>query len=254
MRKRVPAVLVCIALSGAAHGASPEIELGADLRVVPVVPGVYRHVSHQDQEGWGRVPANGLIVVGSESAAMIDTPWTPDQTARLFDWVERELGLEVQHVVVTHSHDDCLGGLAEAHWRGAKSWALEMTAELAQADGDAIPRHTFSDRQTISLGTVDIVLRYFGGGHTRDNIVAWMPQSKVLFGGCLVRRVGATTGYFGEADLEAWPETIRRLMATVPDDAVVVPGHGRPGGREYLTYTLEFTEGLLSESPESGAQ
>ena len=206
--------------------------------------GVYRHVSYRDMPEFGRVPANGLIVVGESSAALIDTPWTDEQTALLFEWTARELGVAITHVVATHSHGDCMGGLAEAHRRGARSWAHELTAELAERDGNPVPRRTFTERARIPLGAIDVELRYFGGGHTRDNIVAWLPQSKVLFGGCLVKRTGAGAGYIAEADLIAWPETIRKVVAAFPDAAVVVAGHGKPGTVDYLSYTAEFVSGL----------
>jgi len=38
------------------------------------------------------------------------------------------------------------------------------------------------------------------------------------------------------------------VRAAYPDVKIVVPGHGPPGGRDYLDYTIELTAGLpLSE-------
>ena len=222
----------------------PSYELDGDLQIVSVVPGVWRHVSFKAIPEFGRVPANGLIVVGTDSAALIDTPWTEDQTGLLFDWAKRELGATIGHVVATHSHDDCMGGLAEAHRRGATSYASELTAEFAKRDGNPVPRTSFTDEYRLSLGSVDLELRYFGGGHTRDNIIVWLPQRKMLFGGCLVKRKGGSAGYTGEADLIAWPDTIRKVIAAFPDATIVVPGHGAPGTVEYLQYTVALAEGL----------
>jgi metallo-beta-lactamase class B len=230
--------------SGCARYLPGSYELDEDLRIYPVVPGVWRHVSFKVMPEYGRVPANGLIVVGTDSGALIDTPWTDDQTGMLFDWAKRELGTTIGHVVATHSHDDCMGGLAEAHRRGATSYAFELTAEFAERDRNPVPRKTFTEKLRISLGSVDLELRYFGGGHTRDNIVVWIPQRKMLFGGCLVKRKGGSAGYTAEADLTAWPDTIRDVLATFPEATVVVPGHGPPGTVEYLQYTLILAEGL----------
>jgi len=219
-------------------------ELGEDLRVEPVAPGVWRHVSIKIVPQFGGVPANGLIVVGEESAALIDTPWTDEQSALLFEFAERELGVKIAHVVATHSHGDCMGGLDEAHRRGAQSYAMALTAEFAKSAGDPIPQRTFTEDYRISLGGIDLELRYFGGGHTRDNIVVWLPQRKLLFGGCLVKRKGGSPGYTAEADLSAWPETIRKVIAAFPEATIVVPGHGSPGTVDYLKYTIELAEGL----------
>jgi metallo-beta-lactamase class B len=249
-RQRLVVILFALGLVLAVGATNPTADdsatraLETDLRIEPVVPGVWRHVSSKDMPPFGRVPANGLIVLGENSAALIDTPWTEKQTARLFEWTERELGVKIAHVVPTHSHGDCMGGLAEAHRRGAKSYAFALTAEFAERDGIPVPQQTFTDRHELRLGGMDLELRYFGGGHTKDNIVVWVPQRKLLFGGCLVKRKGGSAGYIAEADLPAWPETIRKVAAGFPEVTVIIPGHGSPGTLEYLQYTAELVEGL----------
>jgi catechol 2,3-dioxygenase-like lactoylglutathione lyase family enzyme len=71
-----------------------------------------------------------------------------------------------------------------------------------------------------------------------DNIVVWVPDQKVLFGGCLIKSAGARTmGYIGEADLDAWPATLATVEARFGDAAWIVPGHGSPGGVETLRHT-----------------
>jgi metallo-beta-lactamase class B len=236
-------LVLAVSLAGTASDANLQ-RLAPDLTVEPVAPGVWRHVSTKSLPDYGDVPANTLIVVGEESAALIDTPWTDEQTALLFGFVEQELGARVAHVVATHSHGDCMGGLAEAHERGAASYALQLTAEYAKSAGNPVPRITFTRDYKVSLGGTDVELRFLGVGHTRDNIVAWIPQKRLLFGGCLVKRDGGSPGYTAEADLAAWPTTLRRVKAAYPDATIVVPGHGAPGTVEYLDYTLELIQTL----------
>ena len=243
--------VVLLVASLLVHGAqasttdpSSEHVLDDDLQVLSIVPGVWRHVSHREMEGYGRVPANGLLVIGEGAAALVDTPWTDEQTGKLFDWVEERFGVKIEHVIATHSHGDCMGGLAEAHRRGASSYSSALTAEFAASDGGSVPGTTFTDRLRIGLGETDLELRFFGGGHTRDNIVVWIPRAKTLFGGCLVKRDGGSTGYIDEADLEAWPETLRKVKKSFPHAEIVVPGHGRPGTLEYVDYTIELVESL----------
>lgn len=242
-------VLVCLLPAFAAEApVEPSAEtIHDDLRAELVAPGVWRHVSYKEVSGFGRVPANGLLVIGEASTALIDTPWNDEQTRSLFDWVEARFGEKIGHVVATHSHGDCMGGLAEAHRRGAMSHALELTAEFARKAESPVPRETFARHHEIPLGGVELELRYFGGGHTRDNIVVWIPQRKVLFGGCLVKRKGGGAGNTAEADIAAWPATLRKVMRAYPDAQVVIPGHGKPGGLDYLEYTAKLAEGLATE-------
>lgn len=227
----------------AAAGAAPPApqQLSPDLSVRELAPGVWLHTSWADVPGFGRVPANGLVVVSEGEAAMLDTPWDDALTARLMDWMSSSLHVHTTTVIPTHAHNDNLGGLAEAHRRGARSIAMEATREAARATGKPVPLQGFVGLTTVSIGGRTVELRFPGGGHTRDNIVAWLPDAGVLFGGCLVRgSETANLGYTKEADLDAWPTTIRTVMDLYPGARIVVPGHGAPGGQELLTHTLDL--------------
>ena len=221
------------------------ISIAADLEVERISDNIWRHISYEYLESFGRSSANGLVVVAGDEAVLVDTPWRDEQTATLFDWVREELGARVTTVVVTHSHPDNLGGLGEAHRRGSQSVAYEKTVAFARDNGRVVPQLAVGASYDLSLDTLELELRLYGGGHTADNIVVWIPQENVLFGGCLVR--SATTqimGYTEEADLESWPVTLRRVLEQYGSrEPIVVPGHGPPGGIELLEHTLELLRG-----------
>lgn len=216
-----------------------ECRLSADVSVYPLADGVWRYVAQQELPQYGRVPANGLIVVNEGQAVVVNLPWTNEQAALLFDWIERNRQAKVRTVIPTHSHADCAGGLEEAHRRGCDSVSLRMTADLMRADGKPIPRHTFRERKTVRCGGIRVKLLCPGSGHTRDNIVAWIPSRGVLFAGCLVKSEDAMSlGNTADADLCAYPKTLDRLKRQYPEAAVVVPGHGNPGTIALIDHTL----------------
>lgn len=222
-------------------GAQEKIEAGKDVEVYSLALGIWRHVTYKEMAGWGRVPANGLIVQDKNKAVIIDTPWTPEQTAILLDWVEKNLKAKVEAVVVSHSHVDCLGGLAEAHKRGIRSIGLEKTRELALASGVEAPKETFTGARKLTVGGRELELYYPGPGHTVDNIVTWIADGKVLFGGCLVKAADAANlGNTTEADLAAWSATLANVKERCPGARLIVPGHGDPGGPELIDHTLEL--------------
>jgi metallo-beta-lactamase class B len=147
----------------------------------------------------------------------------------------------VDAVIVGHWHADCLGGLPEIHKRGIASIGSEKTRELALAAGVAAPRQTFTDAYRFKVGQRELELFYPGPGHTVDNIVTWITDEKVLFGGCLVRSADAKTlGYTREADLAAWPATLAKVKERFPTARLIVPGHGDPGGWELIANTLKL--------------
>jgi len=218
------------------------ITIADDLEIERISDNVWRHVSYEYLESFGRSSGNGLVVVAGDRAVLVDTPWRDEQTAALFDWVSEQLGAGITTVVVTHSHPDNLGGLGEAHRRGSRSVAYEKTVEFARENGRVVPQLAVGTSYDLNINDLHLELRFYGAGHTADNIVVWIPQENVLFGGCLVR--SATTqilGYTEEADLESWPETIRRVLEQYGNqEPIVVPGHGPPGGIELLRHTLEL--------------
>lgn len=222
-------------------GAQEKIELRHDIEVYPLAPGIWRHVTYRKMEKWGMVPANGLIVQAGDRAVMIDTPWTPEQTAILLDWTEKELKAKAGIAVVGHSHVDCLGGLPEVHKRGIRSIGLDKTRELALKAGVEAPGETFVDSYKLRIGELELELFHPGPGHTVDNIVTWIPAQKVLFGGCFVKTADARSlGNTAESDLAAWPASLARLKERFPEALMIVPGHGDPGGWELVENTLRL--------------
>lgn len=247
---RVTAVsFVVVALALASGGAAEEgwAALGGDLRVRLLAENLWLHES---ETLWGSstVAANGLIVRGSDGAFVVDTPWTEEQTGRLLDWVAGELDATVLGVVATHFHPDALGGVAEAHRRGLVTWGHASTGPLAAAKDREAPARTLEDRVSLSTGSETVEVAFLGPSHSADSLVVWLPARRVLYGGCAVKAAGWTgLGFTGDADLERWPEALR-LMAAF-DAAMVIPGHGPPGGPELLAHTLE----LLQQRAAAGA-
>jgi len=240
-----------LAFSAACSGQQPatpaggRIRIADDLEVERISDNIWRHISYEYIESFGRSSANGLVVVAGDEAMLVDTPWRDEQTAALFEWVSEELSANITTVVVTHSHPDNLGGLGEAHRRGSHSVAYEKTVAFARDNGRVVPQLAVGPSYDLSFDTLELELRFYGAGHTADNVVVWIPQENVLFGGCLVR--SATTqimGYTEEADLERWPVTLRRVLQQYGSrEPIVVPGHGPPGGIELLEHTLELLRG-----------
>jgi metallo-beta-lactamase class B len=241
--KRELVMLLCLPLlaSGIFLGAQDKIVLREDVEILPLAPGVWQHITYQKMEKWGMVPANGLVVVDDGHAALIDTPWTPEQTALLLDWVERELKAKAEIAIVGHSHVDCLGGLHEVHRRGMRSIGLERTRELALKAGVEAPKETFVGSTRLAVGGLELELFHPGAGHTVDNIVTWIPGKKVLFGGCFVKPVDARSlGNIEESDLAAWPASLANLKKRFSDAKIIVPGHGDAGGWELVENTLRL--------------
>ena len=65
--------------------------------------------------GFGAVASNGLIVRDGGRVLVVDTAWTDDQTAQILNWIKQEINLPVALAVVTHAHQDKMGGMDALH-------------------------------------------------------------------------------------------------------------------------------------------
>ena len=129
-------------------------------------------------------------------------------------------------IIVTHEKTREL--IAE---RGRQDWESEygrmprLFKEPASIPGLTWPTATFTDRFTIDLGGErgDLVLQYCGRGHTEGDIVAWLPDRRILFAGDLVEAQAAL--YTGDAFHREWASsTLDRVAAFGAE--VLIGGRG----------------------------
>lgn len=212
------------------------------LEVHKVAEQVYQHLSFLETRSFGKVPCNGMVIIDGDEAIIFDTP-TTDQTSReLINWVEQNLGCKVKAVVATHFHEDCLGGLQAFQQRGIPTYASHKTIALAKANQTAVPENGFDKELTFEVGNEKVLVLYPGKGHTHDNVVGYFPKAEALFGGCLIKELGAGKGNLADADTIAWPQTVANLKAAYPRVKHIIPGHGKVGGPELLDYTIHLFE------------
>ncbi|HEV8268016.1 MAG TPA: subclass B1 metallo-beta-lactamase [Thermoanaerobaculia bacterium] len=240
MRKLALSTASFILWSSALLAAAPPSLDTPDVKIRQLEEGVFLHVTTEQS-----IEANGLVVKLASGYLLVDTGWRPEQTEKILAWGDKELGGTCAGVVVTHSHSDRSGGLAVLAKRGIPILASESTANALRAVAAGITG-VVGPKKTIADDPRGFTLFYPGPAHSPDNIVVYFPSSHVLFGGCLVRPAAAKDlGTTTDANLGAWPETVKAVGKRFPKAALVVPGHGAPGTKHLLTHTLA----LLAKAP-----
>ena len=131
-------------------------------------------------------------------------------------------------------------GLDVFHQRLVPSYSTFKTLQLARNNKVTIPQNGFHDFLEIALGKTKVEVAFLGEGHTRDNCIGYFADENVMFGGCLIKSMDADKGYLGDANTQAWPETVKKLKEKYPEVAIVIPGHGKPGGQELFDYTIQL--------------
>ncbi|TNE79823.1 MAG: subclass B1 metallo-beta-lactamase [Bacteroidetes bacterium] len=201
---------------------------------------VYLHTSYITLNNGQVFPCNGLVYLSDGEAIVFDTPTNEEATEELLAWLEQESKVKVKALVVNHFHNDCLGGIQAFHRRGIPSYAQEKCISLAKADSMEAPQQGFEQELVLSLGSHATHTRFFGPGHSPDNVVTYLPDEEVLFGGCLVKSLGAGKGNLSDADTLAWAKTVKQVKRAYPNLKTVVPGHGEVGDSSLLDYTIQM--------------
>lgn len=216
-------------------------QLSEDVFIERIDEDIWRHVSHKTYQGGGPVPSNGLIVRSGAEALLVDTAFNNEQTGLILDWIGKELKARTIMAVITHHHEDRLGGIHEVHKRGIRTLASAITVRLAKQKGLEPPEEVFDKSIDLNLGNRVVQAIYPGPGHAIDNIVVWIPDRKILFGGCLIKSAQAEDlGNTKDADMKQWPGTVEAVYKQFGQARMVVPGHGDVGGLNALTRTLEL--------------
>ncbi|MCD7971121.1 MAG: subclass B1 metallo-beta-lactamase [Candidatus Azobacteroides sp.] len=218
--------------------------INKDLEVIKLTDHVYQHISWEDVGKWGRVDCNGLIIVDNGKALMVDTPMDSIQTHYLYMFIKDSLHAELVYFLPGHWHDDCIGGMPYLQQAGVETYANKHTNQILASQGLSPAMHSFQDSLVLAVGNIQVKSYYLGGGHATDNIVVWIPEDKVLFGGCMVKDCKATNigNTADAAPFPEWISTIDKIENKFPDARYIVPGHGKTGGKELLEHTRKMIE------------
>jgi metallo-beta-lactamase class B len=220
--------------------------LAKDVWVSKVAPGLWIHTTTKVYPDGTIYPANGMVLETRRGSILVDTGWTESQTDTLLSWARHQLGKPLLRAVVTHAHEDRMGGIEALIREHVPVFGLALTHTLAQQQGFAHGPQAVPNLETkIWRDSDGFEVFYPGAGHARDNIVVYFRHQHVLFGGCLVKSITAhDLGNTADAILSEWPLTIERVRESFPGAKVVVPGHGTIQGGP-LEHSLQLLKDHL---------
>jgi glyoxylase-like metal-dependent hydrolase (beta-lactamase superfamily II) len=156
-----------------------------------------------------------LLADAARQAVLVDAGgYAPE----LVEWA-RCGGLRVTHLLLTHLHGDHVDGLA--HYR--RQWpALTVVASSpwAGAPGALIARAG----DTICAGTLRLQMLQTSG-HTPESVSYYEAASGLCFVGDAIF-AGSVGGTASAADHAEQLEHLRRNILSLPEETVLLPGHG----------------------------
>jgi glyoxylase-like metal-dependent hydrolase (beta-lactamase superfamily II) len=170
---------------------------------------------------------------GSDRALIVDPGDEADLLLNAID----ELGVELDGILLTHTHFDHVGAVAPvADATGAEVWVPEMEKPVLADIMSFVPwpgfgpyesydaEHTLSGGEKLELADFEIDV-LFTPGHSPGHVTYSIPDEQVVFSGDVLFQASV-----GRTDLPGgdWPtllESIRSLVDTLPEDTTVHPGH-----------------------------
>jgi cyclase len=200
-----------------------------------VAPGVFAYLQLHGQ--WGL--NNAGFILDDKGTTVIDTCFTEKRSRAFADAVRRTAGDDrpVRTLINTHHHGDHTHGNF-VFGPGTAIVAHELCREEVLATGLGTkalwpdvdwgdieitpPNITFRQWLSVWAGDIPIELIFVGPAHTSNDIVAWLPEQRVLFAGDVVFNGGTPFVIMGSVSgsLEAL-KTLRKL-----NPETIVPGHG----------------------------
>lgn len=190
------------------------------------------------------IGANYLILEGDSSAVLLDTPWDDEQTREVLEWADTNLETTIELCVITHSHDDRMGGIAAVHKRNIPT-AIHPAAQEMRGEFEAA-KELILERKAIRLGNLNLEVLYPGDGHAPGNLVVKIGNYG-YYGGCFLKSAKSRSlGNVADANIESWAEALETIESHIEGSRWVIPGHG---GIEDGAYerTVELVDRELDE-------
>lgn len=196
-------------------------ELSSSLELFPARTPTLAPATHTNSYALG-----GREVVLVEPA----TPYEDERRA----WVEWARGLaskgrELAAIVVTHHHEDHVGGAAFlARELDVPLWAHDLTVERLPDDAKALVRRRLNDGDTFTLrGPRDEEWHVLHTpGHAPGHVCLHEPHARTLVVGDMVASVGTILIAPGDGDMQVYLQQLERLAGL--DGFVALPAHGEP--------------------------
>ncbi|MDJ1431062.1 MBL fold metallo-hydrolase [Halostagnicola sp. A-GB9-2] len=195
-------------------------------------------------------------LIGTDPAVLVDPA---DRTDELDELVEAR---GVEHIVLTHTHPDHVGGVdAYAARTDATLWAHRGHIDQFRSATGREPDRLLWPGSEISIGDesdrTETITVLDAPGHARDHVALVVSDGgPVVCGDCAIRDGSVVVGA-PEGEMRAYMSTLRRLWAIDPPE--LLPGHGPiiDHPREALERLLEHRmrrERRVREAVDAGAE
>lgn len=169
-------------------------------------------------------PSNGYVffLEGGRRSALVDPAGIPGNLLRIL----RDGSYHLEYILITHKHADHCDATAEIAAAFPQAKIVMHNADVAAIGSLAEKAIKIKDGEELPFGEEARVRMLHTPGHT-DGSSSFVFHSTVFTGDTLF--AGSVGGAYGDASTYADVlNSVRSKLFTLPDDTVIMPGHGPP--------------------------
>ena len=236
---------------------------GVVLMPKELAPGVFA-VLPSDVFEKDHVATTAGFVIGEKSVLVIESMLNGDLAAQLLGLVRAATDKPIRFLVNTSYHGDHAYGnylfpeattiiqhpatkrYMEEHFEDDRRFMIGLMGkgngiERVQArTADVVVPNMI----TVDLGGRTIEVRHFGFAQTPGDLVIWTPDAKVLWVGNMIQAPSPALPWLLEGRHHDTIETLGRVRGFLPEDATVIPGHGKPMKPSDIDFPIRYLNEL----------
>lgn len=231
------------------------IHLSPGMRVSKITQNTY--VATDTDFFWSNIL---ISKVDKDTVLIASSPFDSHGTKLMINWIKNELKPKKIFAINTHFHRDGIAGNQVFHQYNVETWANEKTIAYTKEEMKKpltgilrfiknkdlhqriretkfeVAQNSFSSREgkKFKFSNEEVEVYFPGHAHSPDNVVVYLKNKKILFGGCMIKP-RKDLGYLGVANVKSWDIAMKKLKRFSPK--IVVPGHGKWGGSDFLSKT-----------------
>ena len=254
-----------MAQTGEQKAASPWDAARVNLTSKELAPGVFA-VMPDDVLAKDHVATTAGFVIGERSVLVVESMLNGDLASQLIGLVRQATRKPIGFLVNTSYHGDHAYGNylfpessvviqhpatkrhMEENFEDDRRFMVGLMGkgkgiERVQARTADI---TVTDTIGVDLGGRIVEVRHFGFAQTPGDLVIWAPDAKVLWVGNMIQAPSPALPWLLEGRHTETIATLARVRDFLPEDATIIPGHGRPMHPADIEFPLRYLRELDS--------
>lgn len=235
-----------------------------------LAPGVFAIVdANAAEHGPAGIPlaTSGGFVIGEDGVLMVESMINRQLLCQAVELVRAETSKPIRWVVNTSSHGDHTFGNTflpddvevVQHERTADAIAEHFDEDVAFMEANFGADQGLDEIEpvaadirvpdagwSVDLGGITVEARYYGFAQTPGDLFVYVPEAAVMWTGNAFVAEEPAIPWLLAGHGDAAEVTLAAVQASLPADAQVVPGHGRPRGPAALDFSIDYLRALLS--------